>query len=330
MNKQHYKHVEMAPSTRSTVRDTTPDRPIDLCERSTRKRIRFFEAYDSRSSHESMSSIAALKGINKSTASRWLQQRALFGSLAERRTRRLSQKVGSQSKVSKEICQILISPSRNPVRNQAYEAQIEYHNIKVQPRQLRRMLQRYTNQARRYKCAYIQKKISLANRQKRYKYGQDHQGKTIDNFWQYVFFSDEAHIDPSSSIQGRVLREQGTRYNSSNIQERGEKKGVALHIAAWVNWHGKAEKLEFYHDEEDSIIKPKRPPKPRKSKYQSEEEYQARLETWEADLGHEKEVRPKGNAMTQKYYCERLLPVYIKAIHTARLQDSQSWLFQED
>jgi hypothetical protein len=70
MNKQHYKHVEMAPSTRSTVRDTTPDRPIDLCERSTRKRIRFFEAYDSRSSHESMSSIAALKGINKSTASR--------------------------------------------------------------------------------------------------------------------------------------------------------------------------------------------------------------------------------------------------------------------
>ena len=121
----------MAPSTRATCRETTPDRPIDLCERSTRKRIRFFEAYDSRSSYESMSSIAASKEINKSTASRWLQQRALFGSPADHRTCRLSQKVGSQSRVSKETCQMLVSPSRNPVRKQAYEAQIEYHNIKV-------------------------------------------------------------------------------------------------------------------------------------------------------------------------------------------------------
>ena len=34
--------------------------------------------------------------------------------------------------------------------------------------------------------------------------------------------------------------------------------------------------------------------------------------------------------MTQKYYCERLLPVYINAIHTARLKDPQNWLLQED
>ena len=34
--------------------------------------------------------------------------------------------------------------------------------------------------------------------------------------------------------------------------------------------------------------------------------------------------------MTQKYYTERLLPVYIKAIHKARLQDTQDWLLQED
>jgi hypothetical protein len=64
----------MAPTTRSTIRDTTPDRPIDLCERTTKKGIRFYEAYDSRASGESMSSIAASKGIDKSTGSRWLQQ----------------------------------------------------------------------------------------------------------------------------------------------------------------------------------------------------------------------------------------------------------------
>jgi hypothetical protein len=34
--------------------------------------------------------------------------------------------------------------------------------------------------------------------------------------------------------------------------------------------------------------------------------------------------------MTQKYYTERLLPVYIEAIQKARLQDPGPWLLQED
>ena len=34
--------------------------------------------------------------------------------------------------------------------------------------------------------------------------------------------------------------------------------------------------------------------------------------------------------MTQKYYTERLLPIYIEAIHKARLRDAGPWLFQED
>lgn len=37
--------------------------------------------------------------------------------------------------------------------------------------------------------------------------------------------------------------------------------------------------------------------------------------------------------MTQKYYTERLLPVYIKAIHEAQIQDlgyPSPWIFQED
>jgi hypothetical protein len=86
---------------------------------------------------------------------------------------------------------------------------------------------------------------------------------------------------------------------------------VKLHLAAWCTWTAKAEKLEFYNDENYSIIKPKKPTKPRRSKYESDDEYQVRILEWEASTGHEKEVQPKGNAMTQKYYCERLLPVYI-------------------
>jgi hypothetical protein len=34
--------------------------------------------------------------------------------------------------------------------------------------------------------------------------------------------------------------------------------------------------------------------------------------------------------MTQKYYTERLLPIYIDAICKAQLRDNGPWLFQED
>jgi transposase len=34
--------------------------------------------------------------------------------------------------------------------------------------------------------------------------------------------------------------------------------------------------------------------------------------------------------MTQKYYTERLLPIYIEAIQKARLKDPRNWLLQED
>lgn len=59
--------------------------------------------------------------------------------------------------------------------------------------------------------------------------------------------------------QSHILREQGTRYNTENIQERGEKGGGRLYIAGWINWSSKAEKLEFYNDEIDKIQRPPRP-----------------------------------------------------------------------
>jgi transposase len=41
-------------------------------------------------------------------------------------------------------------------------------------------------------------------------------------------------------------------------------------------------------------------------------------------------MKPKGNSMTQKYYTERLLPVYIKAIQEARIAYGQDIILQED
>jgi transposase len=320
----------MAPSTRSVQRDNTPDNPPKAIEADTLKRKRFFDAYDNREPGQSTRSIERRFRINYSTAQYWLTQRDTLGSPAYRRTRKRFKNLGRKPKVSKEEIQTLVLPSKNPVRDQCYKAQIKYYNLNIVPRTIQRRLKQDTNQGQRYKQAYIRKTISKKNREERVKYRYQYQDKSIEDFWQFVLFSDEAHIDPTSTIQGYILREAGTRYNSENIQERGEKKGVVLHVATWINWNGKAEKLEFYNNENDYIQRPKRPPKPRKTMYKSAEEFQYCLDKWDTSLPHKQEVKPKGNAITQKYYCKRLLPIYIKAIHKARLQDPQSWLFQED
>lgn len=51
---------------------------------------------------------------------------------------------------------------------------------------------------------------------------------------------------------------------------------------------------------------------------------------WEAQKPHKVEVKVQGNAMTQKYYVERLLPIYCDAIGKMRSIDDKPWLFQED
>ena len=51
---------------------------------------------------------------------------------------------------------------------------------------------------------------------------------------------------------------------------------------------------------------------------------------WEASLPHEQEVKLKGNAITQTYYTQRLLPTYIEAIYQLRLENPEAWVLQEE
>jgi hypothetical protein len=60
---------------------------------------------------------------------------------------------------------MLISSSRNPVRDQLYDAQIKYHDIKVGRRQLVHRLYAETNKGQRYKQAYTRKILSKKNRE---------------------------------------------------------------------------------------------------------------------------------------------------------------------
>jgi len=134
--KQTVKHLNMAPSTRRTSRESTPPNRIQARESDTVKKTCFFQAYDERDASQSVRSISRDFHITHPTGLKWLRERELFGSPAYRRTRKRSLKLGRPSKISAETCKMLVSPSRNPVRNQLYEAQLEYHHLPVKKRTL--------------------------------------------------------------------------------------------------------------------------------------------------------------------------------------------------
>jgi hypothetical protein len=320
-------------NTRLTRREITPPIRTERSEHTPRKRQQFYNTLDDKKPEESIRSIEARVGIAHGTAQKWITQRKKLGRDAYYKTRKLSKNLGANLRHSPETYKRLASPDFNPVRDQAYEAQIEYHHLHIKPRQLGLNLRRYTKEARRYKQAYVKKRISPPNKQKRVQYGYDHIDDTIEEHWSYILFTDEFHVDPAAQGVGHILREQGTRYDPENIQERPALEGSKLHVAGWINWHAKAEKLEFYNDEEAYIEKPKRPRKPRRRKAESDNKWERRLAEWQASIGHEKEVKPKGNAMTQKYYVERLLPVYCNALQKLRAEGGSclsDWLLQED
>ena len=93
---------------------------------------------------------------------------------------------------------MLVSPHRNPVCNQLYKAQIDYYKLPIKRHQLVRKLKEHTNDGQRYKQVYIQKEISTKNRKLQTSYSEEHKDKTVHDFWQFVFFTDEAHVNPSS------------------------------------------------------------------------------------------------------------------------------------
>jgi hypothetical protein len=172
----------MAPNTRSQGLKTPSPQRSRGTQADTIQKARFFSAWDARESTDSIRSICKDTKTTKGTASRWLRQREQLGSPALRRTRKLSDRLSKKSKVSNEVLQMLVSPSRNPVRDQLYEAQIEYHKIPIKARQLKTRLKQATKNGRKFKMAYVKKEISEPNKNLRVKYGEEHQNKTVEDF----------------------------------------------------------------------------------------------------------------------------------------------------
>jgi transposase len=281
-------------------------------EATTTRKCKFFDAYNGNKEGKSLRSITSENNISEGCGRKWLKQREIIGSLAQRSTRGRSTKLGQRSKVTKSMCKMLVDPVKNPVRKAQYEAQIQYHNLPVQQHQLRRKLKEYTNRGQKYKCAFVKKVPSGKNMDERQDYSAKHEAKPLHRFWDHIFFTDKVHIDPSSLAIDRILRERGHRYDDENIQWRGQKKGVKFHIAASINWYYKQPELEFYNDEKDHIEQPLMPPKPRR---------RPKSDT-DAECPHPVEVKVKGNTMTQKYYIERHLPIYCEAVKNGAHRDS--------
>ncbi len=310
----------MAPHTRQKTAlfaaiEASNPKPYD-----TPKKARFFNAFDNAGPRPILTRICDQQGIHRDTGRRWLAERKEYGPDAVRKSRGRSKILGRKSRVSKKQCQFLVS-KENQLCDQLLECQIENHEILVKKRALQTQLKKHTKNAQRYKMGYVRKVISKVNKGLRVDYGHEHKHKTVEGFWSRIHFTDEFHVDPALMKTGFILREEGTRNDPDNIQEKPKKEGNKLHVAGWVNWHAKCEKLEFYNDEEDHTERPKRPRKPIRRKYESEEEFLERIKVWDATAPHEVEVKVKGNSITQKYYCERLLPVYIEAIERARAKE---------
>lgn len=325
----------MAPSTRNIPRIVTPSKRKSYFESDTPKKSAFFNAWDNRTPGKSLRSIATRFQVHHSTASNWLNDRELNGSPAFRRQRKRSKKLGRKSRISTDTCEMLVSPSRNPVRDQLLEAQIEYHHLDISRRQLTRRLDECTNRGQRYKMAFSKTEFSESNITQRYNYGVRWEGSTIEDTFQWWLFTDEAHFDPTAQKAGYILRERGNRLEPENIQMRGKKMGTKLHVAGWCNWWDMTPELTFYHDEEEHIEQPKRPRKPVKTMYESSDEYNERLKVWEAMVPHPAKVKPLGNSMTGKYYSERILPGLIIAIHNLRRRwelkgEEEHFILQED
>jgi hypothetical protein len=230
----------MALTTRSQRAQSPPKTPtkspIKKHEKSTNRRYRFFLAHEERAGVATFKSICDDVEITTLCGRKWLKQRDQLWDLAWHKTRKLSKKLGGPQHTTKEQIQTLVDPTRNPVWDQTFEAQLAFLQIDLKPRRARDRLKTDTNGRRIYKAAFVQKEISEKNLKERTEYGEHWQPYTVGDHWLHIFFTDEAHIDPSAQPVPTIMREIGKRYNPENVVERPKLKGSKFHIAAWISW----------------------------------------------------------------------------------------------
>lgn len=107
------------------------------------------------------------------------------------------------------------------------------------------------------------------------------------------------------------MRYPGQEQGINEVQEAGI-LDVTVHVTSGICYNKKGD-LIFYKDPAELLEKKRKPPKPRKSKYETEETFKGRVKVFEDEQPKE-DTTPKGNYMTQVFYAKNILPQYITAI----------------
>ncbi len=157
------------------------------------QKSRFFHAIDRRRKKSIPIICRGEEDVNLNTSKKWLHQRKkLDTSIASRRIDRTLAE--SAFKMTNDQLNEMLNVEKNSVRDQSWEIQIDHFQLNCTSRTLKRACKRRTLKADRYRMIKI-KDISLKNRKLRVKYDHRHKDETIESFWQYVHFTDEAHLD---------------------------------------------------------------------------------------------------------------------------------------
>ena len=115
--------------------------------------------------------------------------------------------------------------------------------------------------------------MNKATEAKRVARAHQHVNKEIIGFWDCIHFTDEAHFNEGMSNTPYIAREQGTHYDKENLAQKRQFLSSRIDIAGSVNCYSRIKNLIFYNDENDKIVVPKPPPRPRKRMYEPESEY---------------------------------------------------------
>ena len=133
----------MASTTRLQTRLGDEKRALYPVPYDTPRKSQFFQAYDSNHGSKPLGVLYRDEGVRSPTARRWLRQRRQLGKEGYRSTRKNAKKRGPKFKVLKEMSKYLVSTA-NPVKDQSYECNIEFHNLPIKCQALTATLKKNT------------------------------------------------------------------------------------------------------------------------------------------------------------------------------------------
>ena len=227
---------------------------------------------DTHRPNETLDDIVQQHGTGTGTGQRWRQERSLFGDERRVRKRKAAEenhKLGRPFRVPIERLQSLLSDESNPFRDAPLDVQAAVNQIPLAPRSLQPNLSR-REEPHLYVAAYGEP-IRKDNVTRRRQYGARYGKEPLGGFWDRIYFTDEAHFNPTERFQKpRILRRRKERLKPGNVRvnNKVKKSKLTVHMFAYVNWDVKS-KLYFYNDDDDILAIPKPPAKPRRSKYET-------------------------------------------------------------